>query len=132
MLLFSSTQIIEHLICVKLWSLITARAMTHTSPDRSQALPCVNDHAYRLRHSAGLKPWEELVEVTFQGDSPPLLYPPLVLPHPAAPRTDPQQDASLPLCPHWAAADPLDHRDPAEVQLLNDTKAAEKELEGMI
>lgn len=131
-MLFSSTQIIQHLICVNLWSLITARAMTRASPDRSQAKPCVNGHAHRLRHSAGLKPWEELVEVTFQGDSPPPLGPPLVLPHPAAPRTDPRQDASLPLCPHRAAADPLDHRDPAEVQLLHDTEAVEKELAGMI
>lgn len=72
------------------------------------------------------------MEVTFQGDSPPLHCPPLVLQHPAAPQTDPQQDVSLPLCPHQAAADPLDHRDLAEVQLLDDTKAGEKELEGMI
>lgn len=72
------------------------------------------------------------MEATIQVDSPPPLCPPLVLLHPAAPQTDPRQDVPLPLCPHQAVADPLDHRDPVEGQLLVDTKAGGKKLKGII
>lgn len=62
------------------------------------------------------------MEETFRVESPPPLCPPSALPCPAAPQIDPQQGAPLPLCPHRAAMGPLDRRDRAEVQLLEDMK----------
>lgn len=68
------------------------------------------------------------MEETFRVEPPPLLCPPSALPCPAAPQIDPQQGAPLPFCLHRAAGDPLDRRDRAEVQLLEDTKPGEKSV----